>query len=80
MATNICADFCQWIRAQPRLMLVLEAVERREVKPSILHRVLGPRLSYRKGLSIGNPILLFINLNICFGPLRLYTTPNKIKM
>lgn len=54
-------------------MLDLEAVERRELKPSLSHGVLGPGLSYRKGLNMGNPIHLFIPFHLRFDPLRLYT-------
>lgn len=55
-------------------MLVLEAVERRELKPSLSHGVLGPGLSYGKGLRMGNPILFFlIPFHPRFDPLRLYT-------
>lgn len=62
-------------------MLVLEAVEHREVKPNLLYRVLGPRFGYRKGLSIENTVLLFlIHLNLFFDPLRLYSSPKKINI
>lgn len=41
-------------------MLVLEAVERRELKPSLVRGVLGPGLSCMKGLSMGNLILFLL--------------------
>lgn len=74
VTTTFCVDFYQWIRSSPRLLLCLEAVERRELKPSLSHGVLGPGLSYRKGLSVGNPIFLFlIPFHLRLDPLRLYT-------
>lgn len=74
MTTNFCVDFYQWIPASHQLLLRLEAVERRELKPSLSRGVLGPGLSYRKGLSVGNPILLFlIPFHLRLDPLRLYT-------
>lgn len=63
MTTKFRLDFYRGVPGQPDLMLLLEAVEPRDLKPSLSHGVLGPELSHREGLSMGNPIRLCYSLS-----------------